>query len=319
MNTDEDELIFAGMNVWKYSEERVFHYELIQEWLVPYSYQQVKDALLDRKADYLDDIQIIRDMRSTYLVFPDKKAVQVMIHADYEEAHLEENILKYTVVPAYSTEDGALDWGMPNQAIWDAKWVQDESENLDSISLGGITDFYTRFGWWPHVNDVEHRTTNEVVIAPLHFVGTINFDGVKGYIFNDIDYEVFGDYLVPFQEDGTEHSFALILENDLKVPEWIDKKELSQEEQERYITNRDYGENVEKRIVPLDSFPIIAPGCQDDYTLKAPFNNFVIQIPVIYHGFDEYDGFYRVNEGDCGSLTICTNNQGEYRAAYQQT
>lgn len=319
MNTDEDELIFAGMNVWSYSEERVFHYALIEKWLEPYTYQQVKAALLDRKMNYLDDIQIIRDMRSTYLVFPDKKAVQVMIHADYEEAHLEENILKYTVVPAYSTEEGAVDWGMPNQAIWDAKWVQDESENLDSISLGGITDFYTRFGWWPHVNDVEHRTTNERLIAPLHFVGTINLNGIKGYIFNDIDYEVFGDYLVPFQEDGTEHSFALILENDLKVPEWIDKKELSQEEQERYITNRDYGENVEKRIVPLDNFPIIAPGCQDDYTLKAPFNNFVIQIPVIYHGFDEYDGFYRVNEGDCGSLTICTNNQGEYRAAYQQT
>lgn len=313
--------LFAGLNVWHYSQDRIFHYELVEKWLEPYSYNEIKRVVLNTKVESLDNIRIIRDhsTNSVYLVFPDSKAVEITIDSNYEKAHREEDILKYTLIPAYSNEDGSLDWQMPNQTLWDVKWIEDNSNNLDFISLGGRTDFYDRFGWWPHVNDAVHRVTNEMLTAPLRFIGTINLNGTKGYIFNDIDYYKVGDYRAPYEKDGTEHSFVLVLENDLKVPYWIDKKELNSLDKEHYVSNLNCGENVEKRIIPVGIYPIISPGCQDDYTLQEPFNNFVVQIPVIYYGFDKYDDFYRINEGDLGTLTICSDNKGQYRASYQQT
>lgn len=314
-----DQAPFEGLNVWQYSEDNPFHFDMVREELSKYSYQQIKYAALDSDSKTLDDNVFIEYESRNIMIFPDGKAIELNILPYHERLHSPETILENTTVPAYADEDGEYEYITPNQALWDIKWVEDNTGKLETLSLGGKTDFYDRFGWWPHSTVAIDSTTFKPISAPLLYMGTINLNWVKGYLFNDVSYERHENIHIPYSGDRIDHGFVLILEDKLEIPEWAEKKPLSDEDKAYYIDEVNYAENVEKRIIPVDKFPKISIGAQDDETLDAPFNNFVVQIPVIYHGFEEYDDFYRINEGDLGTLTICTDGKGQYRASYQQT
>lgn len=318
-NYNEDKGLFHGLNVWKYDENKPFHFDMVRDQLSKYSYQEIKYAALHSKTRKLDDnIFLSMDARD-FMVFPDGKAIEIFLGEYFEELHGEDKVIETTTVPAYADDDEDFLWIAPNQAIWDIKWVEDNSNRTDALSLGGKTDFYDRFGWWPHTNAAVNRETGEPLGAPLRFMGTITLNWVKGYMFNDVNYEQNENIHIPYNEtDRMDRGFVIILENDLKTPEWIYQKTLTEAEQDYYINNVNYAPNVEKRIVPVDKYPMFSTGYQDDGTLGYPYNIFVIQLPIIYHGFDEYDGFYRVNEGDYGTLIVCRSTTGEYRASYQQ-
>lgn len=307
--------IFEGMDVWQYDAEQPFHYDLVRQQLKEFTLEELETSFKDPSIYKIGkDIKIVNDPvypSSRYFVFPDGKAVEIAFSTIYSLDRNDPDILEYLTSPVYSTMEGEV----YTNSWWinDYEWVESETP-VETISFRGRTDFYERFGWWPYMQGTKSAESVETVESPLTFMGEALFHGEKGYMFAAVDTrEMY--FHNELGQDILDAAFALILENNQILSPWIVKRPLPEGKTGVYEDD----EEALKRLVPKNNnFPRYAIGCQDNYTLNHPFNNFFYQLPVTWSALEKKEnGTYKII--DDGTYTISHNNLGEFRAAFQCT
>lgn len=313
---------FEGMNVWQYESSDVFNFHDIKHWMANYTIEQLFEAMLDENITQLGEyIRIARDVTRhgvlPYLVFPDGKAVELYDEnfGNYDQS--DPNVIEYMTVPVYATSEEKV-YEVDEDFLWDVRWKASLGP-VETLSLGGETNFYQGHGWWPH-GEVTHKETRAKHWEPLCFIGEVNINGSCGYMFSEHNLDPF-EYGVDPTEPFTSYEklFVLVVSSDPVLPEWIKPMSLHDNATGVYM-NPEYASHIRTRIVPRDYFPKITKGCQGNYLLPAPFNHFVYQIPALWNGFVKTgENEYKIAKTDSGTYTISHNNKGEFRASYQQT
>lgn len=317
--------VFTGIDVWKRSDNRLYDFNDIKQWLQPYTVEEVRAAVNNPTVNHLGKhIQLVWDIEYLkpgqevyhwcYAIFPNKIAVGFNFESYERHNHSDPDLLEYLTVPVYAEENGEAD-SLGFDCIEKIEW-EESTKPVETLSFGGATDFYEKYNWWPHIQ-MENYITKEKRWEPYCYIGEIYFNNQKIYMFEGT--KVTDEKYNPYHFEGNiEVRFTAIQENNPVLSPWVKAQQLPENISGVYCDIEDTP-NIDKRIVPTTRFPKIVTGCQGDYILESPFNNFIYQIPVIWYGYKKIEnGHYRIEDG-WDTYTVSHNNQGEYRASFQCT
>jgi hypothetical protein len=251
----------------------------------------------------LGNLRLLRGDHMNIIILPTDE----MVHIDVDNigAHdLDEpealSRLTYSAHHEYSEYHGKP---MPSYtpSEWDkVDWVASD-EPVKDMAIGGSTDFYSRFGVWPHyeVTRKNKFLMNTKETFPLEFIAEIIVNNRHAYIFYDVNYALYGEAKLYYtdlfisNENGEPIKGAYaVLFDDSDAPSWISMKKLK-DTSELPLTSPD------ARYVNASKLPYAPGWVQEDETLSEPFNHFLAQI-------DEFDDAIY---GDNASLYIFWDKQ----------
>lgn len=237
-------------------------------------------------------------------------------------------ILENFIYPVYydaEREETSIGY---NDNLWLMRFVEDY-ENLKTFAISNRTDFNEKFGWYPHL-----KIEKEYI--PLNFTGELLINNRKAYLFLDLNYEseFFETHSMNnnFLEDKNisfDDLYCLVFEDDSKLNNLFVKHQLSRFD-EKLISSSiimdTEKDNNDKRYIPVDPVFNFAPLVQDYYgpeieKLISGEWKFLYQIPVPWYGAEQVKNtkYYKIDEGDYGSIAIFMNTNNEFRVEYNQT
>lgn len=306
-------------NMWQEDPQNPYSFEKVKPYLDAYDFQTILQAFV-LEQDISEDIKFFYDdveEISGYL-FPGKEAVSFMIEGQEALELNDRDNLEFITYPVYfNAEEEAVRWGTANETLWSMRW-EENYDRLDTIALGGVTDFYERFGWWPFA--VSETLSN--VEIPLNYYAELKIRGKRAYMFGDFNYDDTEagseeERSIPWDDGRRE---LIIMEDTLALPPHFIKGQLDVDKQKFYLSTETYGDLAAKRFIPHDPLFRFIAGVNDGVTPEAPFNNFLYQVPVPWHGFrDAGNNLYTVDEGDYGSTLVFWDKNDNFKFDYQQT
>jgi hypothetical protein len=110
---------------------------------------------------------------------------------------------------------------------WESvKWSEAETGS-QLVTLGGQTDFYSRYKLWPHFHSISADPNYKDKLLPVTYVGEVSVQGRRAYVFYDVEPEVYAnnvnvDHWDFFEYiEGREDEVGMacvLLEDDFSLP-----------------------------------------------------------------------------------------------------
>ena len=306
--------------IWENDIDKVFLFSSVEQYFRNSTPQEAFDALSIRYIRNFNGLKVVHDESQPFFVTREGKAF-TLDGNNHHDFTLYENF-QYLVCPVYydSSYDEVDFSSYRLEEIFKPKWAE-SAEPLTSVAIGE-TDFYERYGWWPHVE----TTNSKLGFMPMSHIADVMVEGKIVSIFDDLDYSV-----IPYEEfEGAritedfkkrEANPVVIFGDGSQTPSYIQKREISPELVEKIAHKKDGYEQFSHKLVPAESLYEGLAGCQDDYTPPAPFNKVLYHIPAPWHGMEatSEESLWRVNSGDCGSFLLTWDGAWNFNLMYQQT
>ena len=304
-------------HMWNRDADNPFSFNKVRQYFEPYEILTIIEAFKNEE-DLSAEIKFFHDEDEEVsgFIFPAGEAVSLWLQDEDRLDFNDRDTLELITYPVYS-EDDQVEWVDANETLWSVRW-EENYDRLDTVALGGRTDFYDKYGWWPFA-----VSKNKEASLPLMYYAELKIDGRKAYMFSDFNYmdDAVNDINdVSLFPHGTGVRDVIIFEDTLTLPANFKKETLTSEQQALYTPAEFDADNGEKRIIPYDPpFRFIA-GINDGSIPDPPFNHFLFQLPVPWHGFREASGgLFTVHDGDYGSTRVFWDRNDNFYFDYQQT
>jgi hypothetical protein len=321
-------------DIWQDDEDILFDYAtMVKPYLEAFSIEEIRAAYTDPTCDSLGELRIVHQTvdyspyRYVIFVNPDNQAFTFLdgtflnsklAYCDLS-LELREN-LEWVTVPVYRNHDGEVEY-VNHEELYKSTWGEGE---FTQVRISASTDFYEKRGLWPYF--VVNQEGSEQSI-PFRLFAEIIFQGKKGYVFFDLDWEsvdMEADYGLFLEGQQGE---ALIMFEDSKdwgksSMDWNHNGSIHflpypGETLPTYLQWLASDDEVDasKSFVPLTPLMKTIETCQDALDLYKPYNVPVIQLPVYALRFKGQP----VPSNDSNTLTIVTDGGGSFYSYYVQS
>lgn len=285
--------------LWQDDFNRLFDFNDYKHYFDNYTIDEIVRIVYETEEQYLGKLRILRTDRRTILLTENNEAMEIEPVLGIDTT-VKEN-LEWFVCPKYDDEDGKLDTLSGFDGIWKNKWLE-TSEPLKNVIISGVTDFYEKFGYWPHY-----------LGEPLMFYGEILVDNKTAYVFMDLEH-------FDLDDDGTDNSAFITFGNKTTNSKNIEMLPLTNDTysswlgfSKEYALESEDPFDPEKRYAPEGKLLNCLEGCQDWIGPEKGCNIPLYHLPVDFR-FGEKE-----NSGDWGSLMIFWDGKESFYTSYQQT
>lgn len=302
--------------IWEDSVDQIFYFDSVAEHFAGTTPEEVLKLLVQEpERNTFGPLSIIR---TEDVSFFRTETGQAFSFYNYPRAHDLTSFGTFELIcyPVYynSKFDEILASDGLDLELYKVRWVESQSA-VETLSTGK-TDFYEKNGWWPHLELTDGS------YAPMIYIADVLVDGEIGSIFEDFDSDFAASNMRPKAEwNIREEDPVILFQNRLRVPDYVHKLPIAEAALVALAKGGEEYSSFSHKLVPLDTLPKFAKGCQDDYTPDAPHNIVLYHFPATWFGAEptEQEGIYRIDAGDCGTFLLAWDGNWNFKLKYQQT